>query len=573
MSNWIKRQFKDWFTVTDKKRIVQLYDRFVVNRTWVPGVSCTATTYCPDRSVVPNPETVTQLRFHWSHLPLLEGLTGYTKPEPDYRQTARFESLQDIMRDYQRESARLAMSLSGSILADDLGLGKTLTSLAASHGRTLIVCPLTAVPVWQSQIEQWRPEYRSNRVELLLSSTVKDQKALKNADFIIMPYSALNKHAGGFHSSGTLGSVDTLIADEAHTMCLKSTHWAKIFAVIGTEKCILLTGTPMRNKLKSLWGLLDITAHGAWGYLSEFRQAYCGAVNGIYGIEDGEPTRIAELAKRVESVFIKHTRADAGIDIPTMDRAIVPLAPTPDDIKQLAKKTTSLSVTAKGHGDVLKVLTTLRHEVGVLKLKYLDLQKLKGIHDQYGQVVYWCWHKDIAKELEYRLVQLNMPVDLLMGETLSKQRDIIVARWGTPYSLECALVATLGAGATAISLPRAKAAVFVELDWGAYVIMQAEKRHHRFGSCHKHVTSIYPVVQGTVDEQMCRHILQKAEQSEAALGEDGQLDMAAELLKAHEGAGKKPFQDLLSRLDDDDNEDAINDDDDDWPVFVDESEW
>jgi hypothetical protein len=399
------------------------------------------------------------------------------------------------------------------------------------------------------------------------------------SDFFLLPYSGLAKHGGYFHLTGTMKALDTLIADEAHTLCLKSTHWAKIFRTIGREKTILLTGTPMRNKLRSLWGLLDIMNPGAWGTLYDFRMAYCGARPGLYGLEDHEPYRVPELTQRLSTVFVKHLRAEAGIDIPAHTRKIIPLQVTPEDHAQFKKQATSLKRTLTAAGDCLRVINALRHEVGLAKLRYLTLERLAAIQSEFGHVVYWVWHKDVAKELEYRLKQLDQgwKTDLLIGETNSVHRKDVLDRWSKANaSTGGALVASLGAGSSAISLNRAKAAVFVELDWSTYQVIQAEKRHHRFGSIHKDVTTIYLVAENTVDEDMCRHILEKARHSEAALGYDGQLDLARELIRYDTNPLRKPFHQLIERLDaevPDYTDLEVITEEEEWPVWVNEGEW
>lgn len=575
----LRPQRDDWYLVNSAS-IQEVYERCVRKGQLLPGVEVNTANWRRWCEPPPKVEEVLSLRLHLTHLQVL----GFKIPDT-YKPTNRYKDFVKqggILRPYQEESIRLASTVAGCLIADDLGLGKTLTALlSTSEGsRTMIVCPLSAIPVWQSQIKQWLGD--KLKILVLSSKDVEYREENTKADFYILPYSCLSKHGGYFHSTGVMGKLETLIADEAHTMCLKSTHWAKIFRTIGRNRTILLTGTPMRNKLTSLWGLLDCMAPHAWGSLPEFRLCYCGAKHGAYGLEDGMPTHVDELAQRLKHVFIKHTREQAKIDIPSHERRIISVALSQTDRQAVHKQVVSLAHGVRGaSGDCLRVLNVLRHEVGLAKLRYLSLDFLRNVQDEFGSVVYWVWHKDIAKELEYRLKQLDgIKVDIMTGDSPTRARKLILDYWSQgifppPTKSKCALVLSIGAGSTAISLNRARAAVFVELDWGTYQVMQAEKRHHRFGSAHKEVTTIYLVAEQTADEQMCRHILEKAQQSESVLGEDGQVDLATELLQSTDSPLKKPFHELLRRLDDvpDKSDLDLIEEEEDWPIWVNEKEW
>jgi hypothetical protein len=93
------------------------------------------------------------------------------------------------------------------------------------------------------------------------------------------------------------------------------------------------------------------------------------------------------------------------------------------------------------------------------------------------------------------------------------------------------LIASIGAAATAIALTTAKAAVFVELDWTPMNLIQAEKRHYRFGNVFPEISTTY-LVAPTVgaERQMIAALLEKAEASELALDVDGSVDQMRALL-------------------------------------------
>jgi hypothetical protein len=85
----------------------------------------------------------------------------------------------------------------------------------------------------------------------------------------------------------------------------------------------------------------------------------------------------------------------------------------------------------------------------------------------------------------------------------------------------------------------------VDLDWTPLNLIQAEKRHHRFGSLYDELWTDYYVVPGTVDEAMALSLAQKQEESEGALGEDGSLAQMRLLLDSENSY--LPEQEIVAR--------------------------
>jgi SNF2 family DNA or RNA helicase len=174
----------------------------------------------------------------------------------------------------------------------------------------------------------------------------------------------------------------------------------------------------------------------------------------------------------------------------------------------------------------------VRQEVGRQKLSVLLAgTTIDQWQAKYRRVVYWVWHKTMARLLADHLKKIGIPVDLLVGDSPTAGRKRVVAEWqhGRPDD-DRALVASIGAGSVAVSLTSARAAVFVEFAWDMLSQMQAEKRHHRFGNKHDEVHAIYCVLESTLDARMLEVLLEKAQHSEGTLGEDGQVDLVREVV-------------------------------------------
>ncbi len=155
----------------------------------------------------------------------------------------------------------------GAILADEVGLGKTieagliLAQMWAERKRKLIiVCPAVLRKQWQ---EELKDKFALDSV-ILDSNPIKEN--LKNGidlfnlvepKIIICSYNFVNK----LETKARFQSIrfDLVVFDEAHK--LKNTK-AKIYIAIEeafpSVKKILLTATPLQNNLKELYGLVNI---------------------------------------------------------------------------------------------------------------------------------------------------------------------------------------------------------------------------------------------------------------------------------------------------------------------------
>ena len=157
----------------------------------------------------------------------------------------------------------------GGILADVMGMGKTVTSLAliansSVEGPTLVVVPVTLVPQWRSEATRMLPEARV--VVYHGSRRVRDPAALAAATIVITTYEVAasdntlwrRRHTGATPLVPPLAQVRwaRIIADEAHR--LRETYTARFAALqmIPARSRWCLTGTPVTLTVDDLYGLL-----------------------------------------------------------------------------------------------------------------------------------------------------------------------------------------------------------------------------------------------------------------------------------------------------------------------------
>lgn len=176
-----------------------------------------------------------------------------------------------------------AMKTGGMVIADEVGLGKTIEAglvlrymLESGAKKVLIALPVSLRKQWELELED----------KFDLSSVILDRLTVEHdaknwhrklADrqgvmIVITSYDYSSKLMKRFPDV----KWDFLIIDEAHNLRnLNSTKRAKrLYALSGGIPKILLTATPLQNSLMDLYGLISFIDSRIFGSEQVFRQRY-----------------------------------------------------------------------------------------------------------------------------------------------------------------------------------------------------------------------------------------------------------------------------------------------------------
>ncbi|XP_030387339.1 ATP-dependent helicase brm isoform X2 [Scaptodrosophila lebanonensis] len=188
------------------------------------------------------------------------------------------------LKEYQLKGLEWLVSLYNNnlngILADEMGLGKTIQTISLVTylmdrkkvmGPFLIIVPLSTLPNWVLEFEKWAPavgvvSYKgSPQGRRLLQNQMRATKfnvLLTTYEYVIKDKSVLAKIQWKY-----------MIIDEGHRM---KNHHCKLTQVLNTHYIapyrLLLTGTPLQNKLPELWALLNFLLPSIFKSCSTFEQ-------------------------------------------------------------------------------------------------------------------------------------------------------------------------------------------------------------------------------------------------------------------------------------------------------------
>ncbi|KAJ2554315.1 DNA repair protein rad16 [Coemansia sp. RSA 1933] len=171
----------------------------------------------------------------------------------------------------------------GGILADEMGMGKTLQTIAlllTNCGKpTLVVCPTVALMQWKAEIEMATDDlsvfifYGNDRRQLEnTDGSGVDMEELAKYDVILTTYAVMEsgyrREHSGFRSKGVLYHEPSLlhsvgwfrlVLDEAHNIKDRSSNSARAAFALKTQRVWALTGTPLHNRVGELFSLVRLT--------------------------------------------------------------------------------------------------------------------------------------------------------------------------------------------------------------------------------------------------------------------------------------------------------------------------
>ena len=184
---------------------------------------------------------------------------------------------------------------SGAILADEVGLGKTIEAglvlcqlWAEKRRRLLIVCPASLRKQWSLELQD-----KFNLPNVVIDSKTKE--AIEQRErVVIMSYNFASRRADDLRAI----PFDLVVVDEAHKLrnVFKQTKGMaqNIKTALNGRRKVLLTATPLQNSLQELFGLSSILSDEIFGDLDAFKARYTSNKPDIEGLQ----SRLQPFCKR-----------------------------------------------------------------------------------------------------------------------------------------------------------------------------------------------------------------------------------------------------------------------------------
>lgn len=224
---------------------------------------------------------------------------------------------------HQIEGIRRMIRMRSVLLADDMGLGKSIQALTLfaidvhqGYSETcLIVCPASLKGNWEEEILKFTREIKVLLQKKTLtkekrSKIINDFKNETGPRIFITNYEQVMGSLDDFKSI----RWDMIIFDEAHMIKNPKAKRTRAAHALDTRRAILLTGSPVLNHANDLWSLLYRIAPGQIESYYKFIQRYC-VFGGYEGRQIVSIKNEKELNARLQDIMVRRLKEDV-LDLP-----------------------------------------------------------------------------------------------------------------------------------------------------------------------------------------------------------------------------------------------------------------
>ena len=518
----------------------------------------------------------------------------------------------DMLMMHQKVGAARILEKDAILIADVMGLGKTLTAIFGmvvdpSIKKTLIICPSTMKYVWQKEIHYWFPDQTISVVD---GPFVKRfQQYAADVNFVITSYDLIRRAedtailnylrengpykyslvqsknkffnipvypyqegkelfqysvswevkkgkkviAEKFQSAEYKGKIiigkkvgplvfDALVLDEAHHIKNPTAEQTKaIHSLSYINKKILLTGTPIMNKIEDMWSMLYMIEPYRFSNFWAFRNQYC-IFKDIVTKQDKKIRLIVgykntdQLQKQLAGIMLRRDKYNTLKDLPPKTNEVREIELSSEQKKLYKSFAEEISVWIDERNEEIEVHQALDK---MLRLKQVaitpelfggstsssKLDELEEIVDEITsngeKVIVFSQFKTATNIIKKRLLKkgyTNKNIAYISGDVPMKVSAAALAKGKTDRMEEirrfqedddCKIfVGVIDACKEGITLTAAKYVVFVDKSWTPADNEQAEARAHRNGQKNP-VTVISLVAKDTVEEYIEEKLQEK----------------------------------------------------------------
>ena len=398
-------------------------------------------------------------------------------------------------REYQRIAATQLQIRGGLLLADDLGLGKTVSAICAmlipGSLPAVVVYPAALPNHWPEKLAEFAPGLRVHHVRKgqpypLIKQPRQRVKDLWDTlpDVVLISYHKLRGWAD------VLGEiVQYAVFEECQQLRNPGTgiHNACEYLAAQATLRMGLTATPIYGYGAEFYHVVNVLLPDALGGYDEFLREWC-----IGGMGEKPRLKDAELFGnylRREGIMLRRTRKEVGRELPALSKIVHEIECDSSVLEKITGDAVALAKTilaaneshkgqrmqAAGELDLL-----VRHAMGVAKAPYVA-EFVKLLLESGEQVLLFGWHRDVYQIWAEKLADFK-PC-MYTGTESATQKQASKEAFMSGESRVMIISLRAGAGIDGLQ-HHCSTAVYGELDWSPGVHEQCTGRVHRDGQQH-----------------------------------------------------------------------------------------
>lgn len=396
---------------------------------------------------------------------------------PDYQ--APELAMTSPPRSYQAREAAILLELGRLLVADDVGLGKTVTAITAMMDRralpAVVVCAPHLQRQWARKVHEFAPTFQTHILKRTEPYPLPEFLG-QPPDVVITTY-----HKLGGWVKVLAGRCGLVVFDEIQELRHPSTqrYYYAHELCSATPFRLGLSATPIHNYGAEIHAVLGLLAPDALGTAEEFETEWCSG--GLLK----DPSAFGSWA-RDQFLIVRHTRKEVGRELPPVTRVIEPvdcdskaLDQIQDTAAKLARIILETGPQARGAkweaSEQLSVL--LRQWTGIAKASHVAAF-VRMLLASGERVVLCGWHREVYRIWQDALREFN-PV-LYTGTESPVQKAATIDAFIAGRSQLLILSLRSGAGVDGLQAV-SSCIVFGELDWSPAVHEQCIGRVARDG--------------------------------------------------------------------------------------------
>lgn len=443
---------------------------------------------------------------------------------------------------YQVEGVAFLASNGRALLADDMGLGKSLQSITAAwwlhrHAhveKVLIICPASLKSQWAREIEK----FLGIDSQIIQGNAQKRLQQYRNDKlFVILNYETVISDLE--YINGML-APDLIILDEAQRLKNWRTKIASSIKLVPSKYTFVLTGTPLENKLEDLYSVMQIVDPGLlgplWRFMADFHLTDDKGKVLAY-------RNISELRRLIAPVMLRRNRSIVSNQLPSMSKRRIdtgmtniqrdhhdaamsaaakyadiarkrPLTPSENNRLMAALQQARMACNAAGLVD--------KESKGSPKLEELR-QLLTELCLDLGQkvVVFSQWRlmtemiEELVKDMKLGFVHLH-------GGVPSAKRGDLMKAFHEDDSI--AVFIATDAGSTGLNLQCATTLINIDVPWNPAILEQRNARIHRLGQT-ENVRIISLISANSYEERVLGLVNSKQDLFDSTISGDSDQDI------------------------------------------------
>ncbi len=428
----------------------------------------------------------------------------------------------------------LVSQRAGGLLADEMGLGKTLQIISVlqdpgaglSTAGSLVIAPGSLLQNWVREIEKFSPGLRALKHHG--PDRTGSPAELRPADVVITSYETAVRDL----SLLRMIQWRALVLDEAQNIRNPETRRANAVKRLHRDVSFAVTGTPVENRLRDLWSIMDFVLPGYLGDLPTFEARYTD--------NDADASSLEPL---VSPVILRRRVQEVAEDLPP--RIDIPEILELDDVEATAYDNVRAAIHRKyGTAATLVSLTKLRQfcaHPALLEERSLlpDYSKFHRLKSLLGEVFairekalvftsFTAMADRIAAMVQSDFGVISATID---GRLPIPDRQPLIDQF-TAYRGPAVLVLNPKAGGTGLNIAAANHVIQYNPEWNPAIEDQAAARAYRRGQ-ERPVTIRRLIVADTVEEVMDERLQRKRGVADNAIvGVRGERDDYPDIMAA-----------------------------------------